>query len=31
MLMLNAKAEIEVLYAREGGLEAWLEERIGGF
>lgn len=28
MLMLNVKAEIQLLSGREGGLERWLEERL---
>ena len=30
MLLLNTKAEIQVLCEREGGLESWLENRILG-
>jgi meiotic recombination protein SPO11 len=28
MLMLNVKAEIEILYDRNGGLEAWIEREM---
>ena len=28
MLMLNVKAEIEMLGEREGGMEAWVEEKL---
>lgn len=28
MLMLNLKAETEILYEREGGLEGWLDKRL---
>jgi meiotic recombination protein SPO11 len=28
MLMLNVKAEIEVLYEREGGIEGWLDKKL---
>ena len=28
MLMLNVKAEIQLLSRREGGLEGWLEESL---
>lgn len=28
MLMLNMKAETEVLYDREGGLERWIDQRL---
>ncbi|KAK2807099.1 hypothetical protein FQN51_004713 [Onygenales sp. PD_10] len=28
MLMLNVKAEIEVLYEREGGIECWLDRKL---
>ncbi|PGH16343.1 hypothetical protein AJ79_01885 [Helicocarpus griseus UAMH5409] len=28
MLMLNVKAEIEVLYEREGGIEGWLDGKL---
>ena len=28
MLMLNVKAEIEILNEREGGMEAWLEKQL---
>ena len=28
MLMLNVKAEIQLLSGREGGLERWLEDRL---
>ncbi|PLB33391.1 putative meiosis-specific topoisomerase Spo11 [Aspergillus candidus] len=28
MLMLNVKAEIEILYDREGGLEGWIDRRM---
>lgn len=28
MLMLNFKAEMEVLGEREGGLEMWVQERL---
>ena len=29
MLMLNRKAEIEILHQRQGGLLGWLRERLG--
>lgn len=29
MLMLNRKAEIQILDEREGGLEQWLTRRLG--
>ncbi|SLM37891.1 Winged helix-turn-helix DNA-binding domain [Lasallia pustulata] len=29
MLMLNVKAEIQLMSGRAGGLEGWLEERVG--
>lgn len=29
MLMLNIKAEIEILYERQGGIERWLDKRLG--
>lgn len=28
MLLLNAKAEIEMLYEREGGLEGWIDRKL---
>lgn len=28
MLMLNIKAEMEILNERTGGMEAWLEEKL---
>lgn len=28
MLMLNIKAEIELMYDREGGLEMWIDRRM---
>ena len=28
MLMLNTKAEIQLLSGREGGLEKWLEDKL---
>jgi meiotic recombination protein SPO11 len=28
MLMLNLKAEIEILYERDGGIEEWLDKRL---
>lgn len=28
MLMLDVKAEIELMYTREGGLEAWIDRRM---
>jgi meiotic recombination protein SPO11 len=28
MLMLNLKAELEVLYGREGGIEDWLDQKM---
>lgn len=28
MLMLNVKAEIELMYDREGGLEMWIDRRM---
>ncbi|KAJ5689379.1 hypothetical protein N7462_003771 [Penicillium macrosclerotiorum] len=28
MLMLNVKAEIEMLYERDGGLEGWIDQKI---
>lgn len=28
MLMMNSKAEIEILYERPGGIEGWLDERL---
>jgi len=28
MLMLNIKAEIELLYEREGGIEGWLDKKL---
>lgn len=28
MLMLNLKAEIEVLYGREGGINAWIDRKL---
>jgi meiotic recombination protein SPO11 len=28
MLILNAKAEIELMYNREGGLETWIDRRM---
>lgn len=28
MLMLNAKAEIETIYERDGGLEAWIDRKM---
>ncbi|KAJ5495207.1 hypothetical protein N7539_000323 [Penicillium diatomitis] len=28
MLLLNVKAEIEILYEREGGLEAWIDRKL---
>lgn len=28
MLMLNVKAEIEMLYERDGGLEAWIDRKL---
>jgi len=27
-LMLNTKAEIELLYEREGGIERWLDKNM---
>ncbi|KAL1957049.1 hypothetical protein VTO42DRAFT_6426 [Malbranchea cinnamomea] len=30
MLMLNSKAEIEILYERPGGIEVWLDEQLQG-
>lgn len=29
MLMLNLKAETELLYDRDGGIEGWIDQRIG--
>lgn len=29
MLMLNLKAEIEILYDKAGGIEGWLDTRLG--
>ena len=29
MLMLNIKVEIQILSSKEGGLEGWLEEKLG--
>lgn len=28
MLMLNVKAEIEILYDREGGIEGWVDQQM---
>lgn len=28
MLLLNIKAEIEMLYERDGGLEAWIDRKL---
>lgn len=28
MLMLNVKAEIELLYEQDGGLEAWINRKM---
>ncbi|KAJ5992653.1 hypothetical protein N7451_008377 [Penicillium sp. IBT 35674x] len=28
MLMLNGKAEIETIYERDGGLEAWIDRKM---
>ena len=30
MLMLNLKAETEILYDRDGGLEAWIDQKMTG-
>lgn len=30
MLMLNLKAEIEMLYNREGGIESWIDQQMAG-
>ncbi|KAE8416354.1 meiotic recombination protein spo11 [Aspergillus pseudocaelatus] len=31
MLMLNLKAEIEILYDRDEGLEEWIDQKMAGF
>ncbi|KNG88745.1 meiotic recombination protein spo11 [Aspergillus nomiae NRRL 13137] len=31
MLMLNLKAEIEILYDWDGGLEGWIDQKMAGF
>ncbi|KAE8134871.1 meiotic recombination protein spo11 [Aspergillus pseudotamarii] len=31
MLMLNLKAEIEILYDRDEGLEGWIDQKMAGF
>lgn len=31
MLMLNLKAEIEILYDRDGGLEGWVDRKMESF
>lgn len=30
MLMLNLKAETEILYQRDGGLEDWIDRKMAG-
>jgi meiotic recombination protein SPO11 len=29
MMMLNVKAETEILHGRDGGLEGWIEREMG--
>lgn len=31
MLMLNLKAETEILYQREGGLEGWIDRKMADY